>query len=448
MTGRTHWLYGPPTGSVLQRFCAAGLVLALSAAVGHAEQRFSQPQFEGGHTIPPLVVPPLPADVAWRYLDVAVLAAALGLGAWLVHRRRSRAGIFTLMLACLAYFGFVRKGCICPVGSVQNVVLGLCDASYRVPLHVVLLFLLPLVTALFFGRVFCGAVCPLGAIQELMVIGCPKPLPRWLAAGLSLFRYLYFGMAALLAALGVGFIICRFDPFVGFFRLGGNATMLMVGGALLGIGVFVARPYCRFLCPYGVLLELASRVSWRRVRITPDDCVTCGLCTDACPFDAIDTPSTGAPPQGRSQGRTALAWRLALLPALLGAGFLLGRAAAPSLAELHPTVRLAVAVQTRASDAPTDLVDAVTAFDENGGDPQALRAEAVRIVARFQRNTPWLGLFIGLVAGLQLVGLATYRTRTLYEPHSGRCLACARCYGYCPVDRTKGARHGSDTPAV
>ena len=71
-----------------------------------------------------------------------------------------------LAIACLAYFGFYREGCICPIGSIQNVAVALVDPDYAVPYFVIGIFLLPLAAALFFGRVFCGGVCALGAVQE------------------------------------------------------------------------------------------------------------------------------------------------------------------------------------------------------------------------------------------------------------------------------------------
>ena len=37
--------------------------------------------------------------------------------------------------------------------------------------------------------------------------------------------------------------------------------LLLLGGAFVVIGMFVGRPYCRFLCPYGALLKLASSIS-------------------------------------------------------------------------------------------------------------------------------------------------------------------------------------------
>jgi len=84
------------------------------------------------------------------------------------------------------------------------------------------------------------------------------------------------------------FIICRFDPFIGLFRMTGPGYMLITGGAFLLVGLFIGRPYCRFLCPYAVLLSILSRFAWRSVTITPDEELDCGLCARACPFGSIE----------------------------------------------------------------------------------------------------------------------------------------------------------------
>jgi polyferredoxin len=168
--------------------------------------------------------------------------------------------------------------------------VALADSRYSLPGVVIAVFFLPLLVALFFGRAFCGGVCPLGAIQELVAIR-PVQVPRRLDSALGLLKYVYLGLAiffALRPALARDFVICRFDPFVGFFRLSGPPHMLFLGGAFLVGGMIVGRPYCRWLCPYGGLLAWCGRLARRGVSITPDKELDCGLCAEACPYGAIE----------------------------------------------------------------------------------------------------------------------------------------------------------------
>jgi len=114
------------------------------------------------------------ARLLWlQYADTGVFLAALGTAAWLLYKKRSRRGIFWLSLFSLAYFGFYRNGCICPIGSPQNVVYGLFNPDYAVPVTALVFCFAPIVVALFAGRAFCAGVCPHGALQDFMLI---KPL--------------------------------------------------------------------------------------------------------------------------------------------------------------------------------------------------------------------------------------------------------------------------------
>ena len=122
------------------------------------------------------------------------------------------------MIFSLGYFGFYKEGCVCPIGSIQNVALSLFDTNYAVPVTVTIFFVMPLLFALLFGRVFCSSVCALGAIQDLVVIK-PIQLPKKLTMALSMIPYVYLGMAILFAATKTGFIICRYDPVYWFFSV-------------------------------------------------------------------------------------------------------------------------------------------------------------------------------------------------------------------------------------
>lgn len=248
----------------------------------------------GGYETPP-VQRPLPRAHWQELVDLAVLCVALIICTWLVLSRRSRKWLVPLVIGCLLYFGLYREGCVCPIGAIQNVVVALTDPRFAISYVVIAIFFLPLVAAVLFGRVFCGGVCPLGAIQELVLIR-PVQVPRRVDRALGMLKWVYLLLAIWFAARPFAenpsevrdFIICRFDPFVGFFRFTGPTHMLLIGGGLLVIGLFVGRPYCRYLCPYGALLSLLSRLSWRGVTITPDKELDCGLCEEACPYGAIE----------------------------------------------------------------------------------------------------------------------------------------------------------------
>lgn len=244
----------------------------------------------GGGYVTPDVQRPRPREYWLEVADVALLGVAMALAVWFVVGRRSRAWTLTLTVASLAYFGFYRQGCICPIGSIQNVAVALADPGYSIPMVVTAVFFMPLVVALFYGRAFCGGVCPLGAMQELVVLK-PIQVPRRLDNALGLLKYVYLALAIALAirpAIARDFVICRFDPFVGFFRREGFAHMMAIGAGFLLLGTVVGRPYCRYLCPYGGLLSWCSRLATRGVTITPAKELDCGLCADACPYGAID----------------------------------------------------------------------------------------------------------------------------------------------------------------
>lgn len=408
-------------------------LLLLSGTCGFAEQRFPPPDFENGHQLPVTTTPPARAFVL-EYLDVVILGACLSFGSWLVYIKRSRKGLVALSIFSLVYFGFWRRGCICSIGSLQNICLALADRTCLVPVTVLVFFALPLLFALFAGRTFCAAVCPHGVLQDLVLLK-PIKLPPWLEQALSIFPFVYLGLGVLFATTGSAFIICQYDPFVPIFRINGRAVMVASGIALLLVGIFVGRPFCRFLCPYGALLKIGAAVAKWRVRITPNQCTQCRLCETSCPFGALRRPENPTlEARHLARDRKRLACLVMIFPLLLGVGGWLGWKFSVPASMMHPSVqlaeRLARAPETGFKAGPLSPDD--LALERARRNPTEIFAAAKLVRRKFSMGSTIFGVWVGLVIGVKLISLSVYRRRIDYEPDSGDCFACARCFEYCP----------------
>lgn len=250
-----------------------------------------------------------PESNIWPLADLGVLTAMLASGGVMIWRRVNARWFWIPAAATLGYFGFVRGGCICPVGSVANMAIALVHPS-MIGKTTALMFFLPLPAALIMGRVFCVAGCPLGAIQHLLAGKRLVHLPAALERALRWLPVAALVATAWLAVRGGCLLVCILDPYKtaffsgygwihralnwlqggllepGLFWVGDLTAWGILVGALV-LGWWVHRPFCRFVCPYGVLLGAFATVSLKRRRIVQEHCVKCGICEKTCPVNAI-----------------------------------------------------------------------------------------------------------------------------------------------------------------
>jgi len=110
---------GPPQASAwpARLVCLAFFALVLGSDALAQEMRFPKPEFQTGYDFPRTSVPPATTSLQ-QWIDVGVLFVALSVASYLAVVKRSRKGIFALMVFSLAYFGFYKQGCVCPIGSI------------------------------------------------------------------------------------------------------------------------------------------------------------------------------------------------------------------------------------------------------------------------------------------------------------------------------------------
>jgi len=200
----------------------------------------------------------------------------------LLHKEKFsfKSGFFFLLLSTL--LGFLFFSPMMPI-SFQLLILRDTAALGSPLLMAVLGLVLILLLTFVFGRIFCGYVCPIGTIQELfsrIPIKQKKIKQKKAIMGVHLLLFVLF------IALGLIFSInmLSYLGISAFFNLDLSSVFFAVFVGLLIASVFIYRPFCRFICPYGLLLSLASKKSIFALKRN-NNCVDCALCEKNCPTD-------------------------------------------------------------------------------------------------------------------------------------------------------------------
>ena len=389
------------------------------------EDRFPRPEFQTTYQLPKHIEAQ-PSFFKEPLFGLIFLILMMVLGGLALYRYRNRNYVRLVSLLTLIFLGFLKSGCVCPIGSIQNVAAAFFNRAAPVSILLLLVFFLPLLASLYYGRLFCGVACPLGALQDLFVL-YPKKVPSYFDRALRILPYMYFSLAILFAVNGLGFIICRYDPFIALFRISGTWLSWFLLLFFLLLGLFIARPYCRYLCPYSVLLRWFSRYSQKKVQTPKDHCVNCHLCKEACPFGAIVPPRPKKLQEAKENSLWRLRWLVALLPAILALGLVFGSLLTKPFLSLHREVQVVTQLAKGQRQA-----DEASAFLINDGDLYALNERVAKVRRRMKIGCALFGGFIALVLMFAAIDVSRRRQNETYEVDGEFCLACGRCYDFCP----------------
>jgi polyferredoxin len=186
-----------------------------------------------------------------------------------------------------------------PIASLMNLkILVLTGAVPTVHPSGLFLLVAFLATSVVFRKSFCSWLCPIGTISEWLwkggvsIFGRAFVIPRWLDIPLRSLKYILLSLfiwvvvsmpvPALREFLESPYGLVADVKMLDFFRHAGALT-LQVCAVLVLLSVVTRNFWCRYLCPYGALMGLASLLSPVRITRDPISCIDCGKCAKACP---------------------------------------------------------------------------------------------------------------------------------------------------------------------
>lgn len=162
-----------------------------------------------------------------------------------------------------------------------------------------ILFVAILGVSLIMKKGFCGWICPIGTLSQYVWMAGEKIFGRNFRIGkftdisLRSLKYILLGLFVFLIGIAMAptmmllFMITDYYKVVDvrmmkFFTEMSSLT-LWVLVALVALSVLYKNFWCRYLCPYGALLGLVSRLSPFKIRRNEEKCVHCHACTTHCP---------------------------------------------------------------------------------------------------------------------------------------------------------------------
>jgi len=227
-----------------------------------------------------------------------LFAVAVLLVIFLLQRNRMTSPAkYALLSTAIIGFGFVLGKTYNPMVALVKTSKALAGIEGNPAAWAVVLALFCLV-AIIGTKAVCGWVCPFGALQELL-FKLPffrawkkkYKAPFWLLNTIRIALFTLF-LAALMWNLfglkqqgrAIYHVVNPFNLFEFNFASLSVAAYII---ATLALSLFLYRPHCYAVCPFGLLSWFLEKLSIFRIRIHWQACTGCGACVKACPGQAM-----------------------------------------------------------------------------------------------------------------------------------------------------------------
>ncbi|WMJ83251.1 4Fe-4S binding protein [Oscillospiraceae bacterium LTW-04] len=187
---------------------------------------------------------------------------------------------------------------ICPFGGVATIYEFITTGGFIQKIHnsSFILMILSVITAVLFGTIFCGYICPFGSFQEwigklgkkLFPKKYNQTVPQKLDSTLRYLRYVVLIMVVYHTASTAKLVFQSIDPYYALFNFFTDEVAVsayIMLGLIMVLSLFIERPWCKYLCPYGAFLSLFNPIRVFKLKRNKSTCVGCKKCDRVCPMN-------------------------------------------------------------------------------------------------------------------------------------------------------------------
>ncbi|MCK5199835.1 MAG: 4Fe-4S binding protein, partial [Spirochaetales bacterium] len=187
---------------------------------------------------------------------------------------------------------------LCPFGAVETVGRLITQGKFIPKTHEsnLWIFFATAGTTVLIGAVFCSWLCPLGSIQDwvgklgnrIFKKRYNQFVPDKLDRVLGYLRYVVLILIVIDTTRMLSLTFAKVDPYYALFHFWTGEALIsaiIVLLIVLAASLFIERPWCRWLCPFGAVLGLLQLIAPWKIRRNTDLCTSGGLCTKACPLN-------------------------------------------------------------------------------------------------------------------------------------------------------------------
>jgi polyferredoxin len=213
---------------------------------------------------------------------------------FVLSRKKIRKIRVPLLILSVAAFGLILGDTPNPMESVVKL-FKMLNKMEGEPKVLIISFVLFTLFSLLGSKLICSWGCQLGALQEsLFDVPLLKrkrkfQLPFILSLGTRLVLFILFFLLLFGIGLGVkNFVLYHHINYFKIFNWDLASAALYSLPLVILASLFVYRPFCQLICPFGLYSWLLENAAINRIRILEERCIKCQSCVRNCPTKAME----------------------------------------------------------------------------------------------------------------------------------------------------------------